>query len=371
MKSITKRCIFISVLFLTVLFSRKICEANENYSEVFLRTESIKTSGNYQYKILSEMEKTIALYKILNYSDVVEIPERIDGYSVVSLGLPSHSQNIFRQDNEEIKIKKLVIPDSVKRIEDGACRELKYLTELKLPKGVEIGNEVFVNCKMLKKLELEKVSLGYCAFDGVSLDELIFNGKNSLVSITDEEIAIGGHIKNVYYRNVGDEVFVAGFSADNVYIPKTVKKVALWAVRANNIYIPNKEAKIDIHDKRYIEGYKHFVLSKGSKAIKKVQQCKTSYTVIDNSPKIAIKKKKDKKKTQYVWKITTPVKTDYVYKKKKWCKTRSYKANYKVYFKKKGSKKFQYRKTTKKKTYDTNKPGTIKIKIIPYKWMNR
>ena len=70
------------------------------------------------------------------------------------------------------------VPDSVVRIRDDAFSNCTKLGELKIPASVsEIGKDVFVSCKVLKKINVDSFSQSYSSYDGVlfnkSMSELI------------------------------------------------------------------------------------------------------------------------------------------------------------------------------------------------------
>ena len=50
-------------------------------------SSKIKTSGDYEYHILSEEKNMITIRKIKNAKGKVVIPKEIDGYKVVGIGL--------------------------------------------------------------------------------------------------------------------------------------------------------------------------------------------------------------------------------------------------------------------------------------------
>ena len=78
-------------------------------------------------------------------------------------------------------IKKIVIPESVKRIGDVAFYSCTSLKSIEIPESVNsIGSGAFWNCTSLKSIEIpESVkSIGDKAFiDCTSLEEVIFKGK--------------------------------------------------------------------------------------------------------------------------------------------------------------------------------------------------
>jgi hypothetical protein len=78
-------------------------------------------------------------------------------------------------------IKKIAIPESVKRIGHWAFYGCTSLKSIEIPEGVNsIGNWAFRNCASLTSIKiLESVkNIGFCAFyDCISLEEVIFKGK--------------------------------------------------------------------------------------------------------------------------------------------------------------------------------------------------
>lgn len=74
----------------------------------------------------------------------VEIPEQIDGISVISI-----AQDAF----SKAQIKKIVIPDSVSTINQRAFADCEQLTDISLPKELKtVYGHAFENCKAIKEV---------------------------------------------------------------------------------------------------------------------------------------------------------------------------------------------------------------------------
>lgn len=343
-------------------------------------TEKVITSGNYQYVILSEADRTIALRKILNYGETVKIPEQIDGYTVKVLGyyLSGYTQyvsdlhlSVFHDYTsnaweESTTIKKLEIPESVKYIGYNACARLSAMTELVLPENIHIDNGGFEGASSLTKLELKNVSwIGYDAFTEVNLNELNITGRWE----GGDELSITGKIRKITVSpGTSATVFdTNGISIpDSLYINKGVR--TLWiseGAAANNIYIYDKKTEIKITSSYNKETTvcKRIITCKGAKAVNFAKKNKINYTTISEPKEIKATIKKSKKGYTYSWKKSYVKRTEYsINKKGKWkIKNTKKKASYDVYVKKAG--KYQLLSTIKQTKYSFKNKQKVKIVV--------
>ena len=138
----------------------------------------------------SRMTATLTKYK--GNSEYVEVPSKINGYRVISMGA------IFG-DNR--KLKGIIVPDTVERINDRAFSGCISLTDVDLGKGVtSIESYAFYNCQNLKTITIpEQVyNLGGYIFNNcLNLKTVYYKAKNisyassicNLPSVTDLVIA--------------------------------------------------------------------------------------------------------------------------------------------------------------------------------------
>ena len=125
------------VLFITsiVLFEPTVLAA-DNVNE-------IKTYGEWEYIINGD---NVTIDKYIGDKGEVIIPNEINNYQVTKIGTGG---NIF--ENPE-SITQIIIPNSVKIIEENAFRECN-IAEITIPNSVtEIGNCAFYECKSLKEV---------------------------------------------------------------------------------------------------------------------------------------------------------------------------------------------------------------------------
>lgn len=124
---------------------------------VFTVTATAAESGGYEFKLIDGYAE-ITAYK--GNDTVVEIPETLMGYTVVSIG-----DEAFRRSG----VKSVFIPDSVKEIKADAFADSTELTTVKFSSNLEsIGDTAFYNCENLSSAirfpeSLKKI--GDCAFE--------------------------------------------------------------------------------------------------------------------------------------------------------------------------------------------------------------
>lgn len=109
----------------------------------------------YTYTVLSEEDKTIRItggQSGVVLSGAVTIPSEIDGYAVVSIGNAAFGYGLFRD------VTSVVVPDSVKRIEDvNAFYGCNKITHITLPEEMEyLGTGAFTGCTALTSIVVPK-----------------------------------------------------------------------------------------------------------------------------------------------------------------------------------------------------------------------
>ncbi|MBR4455918.1 MAG: Ig-like domain-containing protein [Solobacterium sp.] len=156
-------------------------------------------------------DDTVTVYGYNGTSDVVEIPEMIDGKPVTVIG-----NGQFQGSN----IKEISIPGTVERIDGYSfcdCSNLKKVTlseglihieagafsnagieEITIPKTVErIGDYSFNNCSNLSEVTLFNglTHIGECAFSNTSLSELIL--PDSVINVGNNAFSSCNNLKTV------------------------------------------------------------------------------------------------------------------------------------------------------------------------------
>lgn len=162
--------------------------------------------------------------KIIRYignstSNTLEIPSIINGKRVTSIGVEAFSNNFGNNTN----IKSVVIPNTVKIIENRAFKNNEYLENITFESGSQvtnIGDEAFANIPKLTHITLP-LSLSY-------LGNGVFRG-NKLTSIT-------GNANYSWQNNllISNDVVYYGNSAD-VLIPSNVTMIAEYAFADSNL----------------------------------------------------------------------------------------------------------------------------------------
>ncbi len=125
--------------------------------------------GDWWYSVLSDGNVSIIQYD--GNDTVVTVPSQINGRTVVEIGQGGLKGLSFEPDAK----REIVLPNTIRKIGDGAFVGLKKLEKINIPDNVkEIGIRAFAECLSLKSINLNKVEkLGFGVFEGSSALEQI------------------------------------------------------------------------------------------------------------------------------------------------------------------------------------------------------
>ena len=141
---------------------------------------SALSNGDFGYNILSDGTAEITGYNDYyeNYDGNLEIPGKIDGYTVTSIADRAF-MDYFRS------LSSISIPNSVKHIGSYAFLNCFHLTNITIPNSVvSIENSAFENCSKLENIWFPdgNISIGTCAFENTAWynnhpDGVVYAGK--------------------------------------------------------------------------------------------------------------------------------------------------------------------------------------------------
>lgn len=158
-----------------------------------------KNNGTFEYETNSA-NKTCKIIEYVGKSSTVNIPDKIQGYKVVTLGRTSFAYK---------ELTKIVIPSTVKTIESGALSG-NYIKEITIPKSVvSMGNGAFRGNIELQKVRMEaalKKIPDYAFYNCGKLREL--NLSNTIKEIGDYAFFNCKEVRTVtlppFLKKIGD-----------------------------------------------------------------------------------------------------------------------------------------------------------------------
>ena len=143
-------------------------------------TAFAQTNGDFEYKVLSEEDKTCEITGYTGSAEVLDIPAQLDGYTVTSIGIIVFQ---FRND-----LKRVTIPQGVTSIGNNAFFACNNLTEVTIPEGVtSIGTEAFSNCSLTEvNIPQSVTSIGIRTFASCNdLTKFDVDSRNTVYSSKD------------------------------------------------------------------------------------------------------------------------------------------------------------------------------------------
>ncbi|MCR5135679.1 MAG: leucine-rich repeat protein, partial [Oscillospiraceae bacterium] len=224
-----KRLISI-LLILTLLPGLRTSSDAENAEYI----EYNYNSGDYEYFILTDGTAQISRYN--GDEETVYIPETINGIKVTAIGRQAF---IFCQ-----KLKHLIIPETLERLDDWAINACSSLETVHLPDNLSyMGENPFAGCSKLTSIEISVENPFFA-----KIDEALF-------SKTDKRLICypAGLAEEVYeipqgVRIIGGSAFGGCHSLETVIIPESVTTIGDTAFMScsnlNSISIPDSVTSV-------------------------------------------------------------------------------------------------------------------------------
>ncbi len=191
---------------------------------------------------------------ISEINNEVVIPSRVNDIDVIEIGDNVFADNLF--------IKKLVIPESVKSLGNKMCYGAKNLEEVVLPNNITvIPDYAFENCSSLTNINIPTslVQIRANAFSQTALKEFI--APESLKEIWLYAFKDAKELTNVELKNVteiGDMVFENCEKLESIVIPETLEEIGASVFGGcsslQDIDLPNKPLALD-HNTFYGSAY--------------------------------------------------------------------------------------------------------------------
>lgn len=182
---------------------------------------------------------------ISEINNEVVIPSRVNDIDVIEIGDNVFADNLF--------IKKLVIPESVKSLGNKMCYGAKNLEEVVLPNNITvIPDYAFENCSSLTNINIPTslVQIRANAFSQTALKEFI--APESLKEIWLYAFKDAKELTNVELKNVteiGDMVFENCEKLESIVIPETLEEIGASVFGGcsslQDIDLPNKPLALD------------------------------------------------------------------------------------------------------------------------------
>ena len=191
---------------------------------------------------------------ISEINNEVVIPSRVNDIDVIEIGDKVFADNLF--------IKKLVIPESVKSLGNKMCYGAKNLEEVVLPNNITvIPDYAFENCSSLTNINIPTslVQIRANAFSQTALKEFI--APESLKEIWLYAFKDAKELRNVELKNVteiGDMVFENCEKLESIVISETLEEIGASVFGGcsslQDIDLPNKPLALD-HNTFYGSAY--------------------------------------------------------------------------------------------------------------------
>ena len=191
---------------------------------------------------------------ISEINNEVVIPSRVNNIDVIEIGDKVFADNLF--------IKKLVIPESVKSLGNKMCYGAKNLEEVVLPNNITvIPDYAFEKCSSLTNINIPTslVQIRANAFSQTALKEFI--APESLKEIWLYAFKDAKELTNVELKNVteiGDMVFENCEKLESIVIPETLEEIGASVFGGcsslQDIELPNKPLALD-HNTFYGSAY--------------------------------------------------------------------------------------------------------------------
>lgn len=182
---------------------------------------------------------------ISEINNEVVIPSRVNNIDVIEIGDGVFADNLF--------IKKLVIPESVKSLGNKMCYGAKNLEEVVLPNNITvIPDYAFENCSSLTNINIPTslVQIRANAFSQTALKEFI--APESLKEIWLYAFKDAKELTKVELKNVieiGDMVFENCEKLESIVIPETLEEIGASVFGGcsslQDIDLPNKPLALD------------------------------------------------------------------------------------------------------------------------------
>ena len=176
-------------------------------------------SGDFQYEVLSETDKTCEITGYTGSATEIVIPSELDGYTVTSIGDWAFS--------DCTSLTSIVIPDGVTSIRDWAFYSCDSLSSIVIPDSVtSIGERAFRDCSSLTSIDIARGNAYYTSENGV-----LFNkDKTELIQYPAGKPSTEYRIpKSVTI--IGEDAFYSCDSLSSIVIPDSVTSIGDFAFR--------------------------------------------------------------------------------------------------------------------------------------------
>ena len=201
-------------------------------------TEIIQSASDFMFQTIRSdgmeftvyPDHTVCLSKIISnniindYMGSFSVPELVQGMYVSRIG-----SDVF----DNVQLKKITIPETVKYIEPTAFKNCQFLESVNFPSGLEyIGDYAFMNCPSLKNIKLScpKIKNSYI-FSNCTIKNLNINTKTvpyypDMNEI--EKITFGNNVKEIDIN----------YLVNNYNIPNHIKIISDTYPVSENVTIP-------------------------------------------------------------------------------------------------------------------------------------
>ena len=195
-------------------------------------------SGDFEYKVLDETEKTASITKYTGSATELEFPSQIDGYTVTEINL---SNFFFANDFVNV-----IIPNGVTKIGSYAFNNCSSLTSVTLPDSlISIGSSAFSGCEALETVfyggseedwssieiasgndYLNDATIAYNCSNNMFEYELLDDGTAKITGVKSSPInlEIPSEVDGYTVTAIGDSAFFES-SAKKVVLPETVTSI--------------------------------------------------------------------------------------------------------------------------------------------------
>ncbi len=245
-------------------------------------TATAETSGDFEYSVISEEEKTCQITKYNGMATELTIPSQLDRYTVTKIGdsafkycdsltsviIPDRVKSIGEEAfNFCTSLASMIIPNSVTSIDDFAFSFCGSLTDITIPDSVtSIGKGAFQYCISLTSITIPDsvtsigdaafgictsmeniyVSLGnknYCDIDGVLFNKAVTELNGYPAGKSEDYYIIPNGV-----TSIGNGAFVFCRSLTNIIIPDSVTSIGIQAFAVctslESIAIPDSVSNI-------------------------------------------------------------------------------------------------------------------------------